>query len=760
MTLPIPLAVMLVNADGGRHITADLHDLSFRSVVPGGFASARFTLSQPLTHRSDEIGYYTRVIIGDKRNGRTVWEGRLEDPGRSAGGSGEILELAAVGPSAHASDLKVPRIWTDRRLDGAWITYETKSRANAKTEFTQDGAGNPVIRLGAPPGTGVITANWRASMIYRAMRETSQRIARVRIGWDSGFSSVGWQIAVFSHNAGDGETTVDSDAANTAGGELLGVYVTDIPEFDDAIEFLMSKATSGDADDTTWAIGLIYCVRAVLHDATGDALTTGYTVDTVLASEVVTDLLGTLLPHYDGLNAVVDATSFGIDQLAYPDATTAAVVLDDLIQLEPTFYWAAWESTVLGTELYFDARTDSDGVHTGDFTWTHNPNTPLKGVLVFVLQFNVAATNEVNGITYGGVAMQQVPLSPLIHAAGAEDATLYAYHLGTGIPWGRQTVAVDVDATGSTKFGLCIGLYGDTVATAIEDTSTLDSAGIANPSAALATTVRTFVAAMLSSGHDAVSSFTPGTGYSEIAPGTDIGAQTGSIIISDAMQAAGTPTPSWTAASEEAGVLAVAIRAEPLPRHRFEWREWPTTVAYDASTVDGYSSTGSAEGLNNQVVVRYHGGLGPTKTEQASQVVQALTDAGLTRNGYLDLGDEVGSLANATRAAQQFLTDHRTAPNQGRLTVARPIYDHDLGMMIQPWEIRPGKLIRVRGILASSDALNATSRDGVTVFKVIGVDYDTSSASAILELDSQPLSLTHLLARITTQPVWWQQRRR
>jgi hypothetical protein len=226
------------------------------------------------------------------------------------------------------------------------------------------------------------------------------------------------------------------------------------------------------------------------------------------------------------------------------------------------------------------------------------------------------------------------------------------------------------------------------------------------------------------------------------------------------MQAAGTPTPSWTAASEEAGVLAVAIRAEPLPRHRFEWREWPTTVAYDASTVDGYSSTGSAEGLNNQVVVRYHGGLGPTKTEQASQVVPELTDAGLTRNGYRDLGDEVGSLANATRAAQQFLTDHATAPNAGRLTVSRPIFDHDLGRMVDPWEIRPGKLIRVRGILASSDALNATSRDGVTVFKVIGVDYDTSSASATLELDSQPLSLAHLLARISTQPVWWQQRRR
>ena len=42
-------------------------------------------------------------------------------------------------------------------------------------------------------------------------------------------------------------------------------------------------------------------------------------------------------------------------------------------------------------------------------------------------------------------------------------------------------------------------------------------------------------------------------------------------------------------------------------------------------------------------------------------------------------------------------------------------------MMVQPWELRPGKLIRVRGIQANADALNSTERDGVTVFKVIAV---------------------------------------
>ncbi|MGH6691351.1 MAG: hypothetical protein ACREF4_11825, partial [Gammaproteobacteria bacterium] len=115
---------------------------------------------------------------------------------------------------------------------------------------------------------------------------------------------------------------------------------------------------------------------------------------------------------------------------------------------------------------------------------------------------------------------------------------------------------------------------------------------------------------------------------------------------------------------------------------------------------------------------------------------------------FIDMGRTFGSLANATQVAALFQQGHRFPPNRGSLTVARPIYDADRGQMVAPWEIRPGYLIRVRGILASPDTLNATEPDGVTVFKIVGVDYDTASASATLELDSQPQTLSHLLARM------------
>jgi hypothetical protein len=95
------------------------------------------------------------------------------------------------------------------------------------------------------------------------------------------------------------------------------------------------------------------------------------------------------------------------------------------------------------------------------------------------------------------------------------------------------------------------------------------------------------------------------------------------------------------------------------------------------------------------------------------------------------------------------LAEHATPPNAGTLTIARPIYDHERGRMVDPWEIRPGNLIRVRGIQPNPNSLNVTDRDGVTVFQIVGTDYDTSSASATLELDSYSPTVARALAALS-----------
>jgi hypothetical protein len=70
------------------------------------------------------------------------------------------------------------------------------------------------------------------------------------------------------------------------------------------------------------------------------------------------------------------------------------------------------------------------------------------------------------------------------------------------------------------------------------------------------------------------------------------------------------------------------------------------------------------------------------------------------------------------------------------------------GRMVQPWEIKPGYLVRVREVLPRIDTLNATERDGVTVFKIAAVDFSAAQGAASLELDSYPMTVSHAIAQL------------
>ena len=100
----------------------------------------------------------------------------------------------------------------------------------------------------------------------------------------------------------------------------------------------------------------------------------------------------------------------------------------------------------------------------------------------------------------------------------------------------------------------------------------------------------------------------------------------------------------------------------------------------------------------------------------------------------------------AQEVGDAWLVEHSAAPNAGTLSVSTPIFDNDAGREVNPWEIRPGHLIRVRDVLPRVDALNATARDAVTVFKIVAVDYNADTNTARLELDSQPRTIAGLLS--------------
>lgn len=200
----------------------------------------------------------------------------------------------------------------------------------------------------------------------------------------------------------------------------------------------------------------------------------------------------------------------------------------------------------------------------------------------------------------------------------------------------------------------------------------------------------------------------------------------------------------------DAGYYWAAWESNPLTdKYRFAYQAWPSVVRYEANVFDGFDSPGSATELYNAVTVRWTDARGKARTTRRTQTVQELVDAGnLIREAFIDLADEVGSAAAAIQFGDQFLVDHKAPPNAGTLRVARPIVDNLTGRMVMPWEIVPGYLIRVQGVLPRVDALNPVARDGVTVFRIVRAEFTASDASVSLELDSYTRSVSRTLARL------------
>lgn len=539
MSLNLPIGIRLQTNRTDVRIEAQTRDLTWRTTVPGGYASAAFTLDRPLSIQPDEIALFASVYIYDNRNGETLWEGLLEDPGRGASQSGEIWELTAIGPSAHASDRVAPYILVDRSLERWHRSRYSTSRAMTTTGELNDGITGaeetPALIVSASEGTTVTTA-WCGDWIYRSIYYCGQKIARVRTDHLEDGTSSNYKVAIFTRigNAAANYSFLQtwSPTPNTI---AVNFGTASYVNGSDVVSFRAQRDvsnTTADAFATVYLYNLV--VRAGLKNADGtdNDSTSGYNVNNVDPVEVVADLLGRFLTRYDGANAVLNGSGVDIEQLAYPDGVTPADVLSDLAVYDPAYYWAAWETN-------------------------------------------------------------------------------------------------------------------------------------------------------------------PATG-----------------------------------------------------KYRFEYVPWPTLVRYEATTVDGFSSPGSAADLYNRVHVRWRDITGRIRNTVRTQSVTDLDNAGIIRQFYIDLSDETGSATNATYVGDNFLAEHRYPPNAGTLTVSRPILDNVGGRMVQPWEILPGSLIRVGGVVPRVDSLNSTTRDGVTVFKVVSVQYSTSEAAATLELDSYSRTVARALANL------------
>jgi hypothetical protein len=209
----------------------------------------------------------------------------------------------------------------------------------------------------------------------------------------------------------------------------------------------------------------------------------------------------------------------------------------------------------------FDAISTMAGNGTGNFSFTHTPvSTAPKGVL-FIAAQDVGVTEEITSVTYGGIALTHVALSPLVKDAGTEDGVIYGYFLGSSVPTGAQTVAVVVSTPIiSSKRGIAVTLTSTASTVEVGDTTTLNSASVTNPSVVVDTTATSFVIGCLFSGQNAITSVTESTDYTLLASEHDFGGTVASWQCRTNNSTSTGTTVNWTAGSEKAGILAIAIR--------------------------------------------------------------------------------------------------------------------------------------------------------------------------------------------------------
>ena len=541
MSLRLPLAVRLATAYGDRHVTRDLRSLSFRSAAVGGFASAQLSFDRPINRDDPAVAPFGKIYISDGRHGGTVWEGWQEDPGKGAGSDGQVREISALGPSARASDTKQAWIYIDQQFSR--MTRTPGASTVVATTWDSDANDLPTIRMAFMGGQNVAANDLFRGIMYTGLYDTGQKVARCG-GTRSAFpSSASWgqRVAAQPDRTSGGDLLESVNFSTTPAAFGPFIITTHFTAGRTVIEFQFVRGGTGinpsEAGlNAVWRDFYILGTR-YKRDGTESTSASDYNQaapNILQAHLVVEDLLGRLLPTYDGPGARIDTNTYNIDQLAYPDGATAAEILDDCMGFEPAYRWQAWES------------------------------------------------------------------APLV-----------------------------------------------------------------------------------------------------------------------------------------AGGLS-----------RFEWSPWPSTVRYEASAVDGFTAPSSAAELFDRVFVRWVDIVGRSRQRIRTQTVQALADAGISRQDFLDLGDSAGSDANAIQTADGFLADHATVPGGGTLTVARPILDNDSGRMVAPWEIRPGHLIRVRDLAVRGDALVASGRDGVATFRVAATSFDSDSASAQLELDTYPRTVSQAIAKL------------
>lgn len=347
--LNTPLMVRLLSRTGSLNLTGQLLDeVQYGNATPGGYTTAQCKLSRPLDRAALDLAPYTGFEIVDTASGQQLWFGRLEDPGRTS--REQVWDLNATGWSAHAQDRTQAVSYQDSRMS-QFVPFQPQLKSGGDVQV---GASDSTLEYTEPAMTfawpkGVQIAAGRAlQMQMQTLVPSGQHCAYVRVVHSEGMAGAGLFVLELVGRGGLDVDLVLATATPTTGVvttavEIGNQYVTLHTIFELRLRWTGGTGTLN--NDTTFSVVTETMVQATRMDRWGDELmgASDYDGSGVPAHAIIEDLLGRFLPAYDRNGSDVDTSITGrVTQLAYEDGTTAQQVLEDLMTLYPTHYWAVW----------------------------------------------------------------------------------------------------------------------------------------------------------------------------------------------------------------------------------------------------------------------------------------------------------------------------------------------------------------------------------------------------------------------------------
>lgn len=377
---PVPLGVRfhgIVNA-GERWVTRWVDDVSFRSVAPGGFASATITLRIPRNLAAlpnpDPLGFsqltelFRRVQIVDLRTCEIAWEGRIEDPARQV--DPDTWQIGALGSMVAASDVQRPVFYVDSSMD-RWVaaeemnsalTWTTQNPPRWSTDKDDTSHTLTTSYAGINP-VGTVHYSWRWDS-----HGFDQPVGRVSVSMEGAATSSSTAdltklvsiIGLTTTAPTDGITWSSGPATQT---KVLGGAITDTNQRIVALGSTGNSYTyvpNSDGELSQKFRNPVVLGQRRDRFANKLITTASYPNNYVTVAQVVEDVVGRFLVGgwYEAANnapwpgsvrgqdVYIDATdTTHILHLLYTDGATAADILNDMMtQVQTDAFWAIWES--------------------------------------------------------------------------------------------------------------------------------------------------------------------------------------------------------------------------------------------------------------------------------------------------------------------------------------------------------------------------------------------------------------------------------